>query len=213
MKNIADTYANLKAAVAIEQGNILWRDASAPCFRVHGLHLPCVYGAGDAPVKYRRLPDGVGQHTNEGVAELYKNTACGRLRFRTDSEYVAIRCIWDGLTWFPYMPATGVSGFDLYVAENGVSRFSKSFVPPLDGDGYESIARFGAREMRELTINFPLYNNVASLAVGLERDARITCAAPYRMAAPVVYYGSSVTQGGRASRARQQLSRDDLPHT
>ena len=73
-------------------------------------------------------------------------------------------------------------------------------MPPIDGDGYESIARFGSREMREFTINFPLYNSVASLAIGLEPGAHISHAAPYRMAAPVVYYGSSVTQGGCASR-------------
>lgn len=200
MKNIAETDENLKIENRIEQKDILWRDAAAPCFRVHGLHLPYIYGAGDAPVRFRRLPDEVGMNTNEGVAELYKNTAGGRLRFRTDSGYVAIRCVWDGLTRFPHMPATGVSGFDLYVAENGASRFCKSFVPPIDGDGYESIACFGSREMREFTINFPLYNNVASLAIGLEPGAHISHAAPYRVAAPVVYYGSSVTQGGCASR-------------
>lgn len=200
MKKISDIDPNLKVEKRVEQEGVIWRDASDECFRIHGLHLPYIYEQCDAPAKYRRLPDEVGMNANEGVAALYRHTAGGRIRFRTDSEYVAIRCIWDALGHMPHMPITGSGGFDLYITENGMSRYYKSFVPPTNGDGYESIVHFGAREEREIEINFPLYNGVNALAIGLEENANVSRASDYLISAPVVYYGSSITQGGCASR-------------
>ena len=54
--------------------------------------------------------------------------------------------------------------------------------------------------MRDIIINFPLYSNVKKLYIGLFSSAEIEEAAPYRNKKPVVYYGSSITQGGCASR-------------
>ena len=41
------------------------------------------------------MPDEIGENTNSGVAELYTNTAGGRVRFSTDSDYVIIRAFMD----------------------------------------------------------------------------------------------------------------------
>jgi hypothetical protein len=54
--------------------------------------------------------------------------------------------------------------------------------------------------MREITINFPLYSEVNELYIGLMRDSLVLESAPYRIEKPIVYYGSSITQGGCASR-------------
>ena len=197
MRNIADIDPNLKVTARIAQEGLMWRDASEECFGVYGLYLPYIRGAEKA--RYRRLPDEVGLHTNDGVATLYRQTAGGRLRFNTDSEYVAIRCILDVLCHMPHMPLSGSSGFDLYITEDGVSRYFKSFIPTTSGDGYEAIIHFGTRRMRDITVNFPLYNGVAALAVGLDEKAAVSPAA-YKPIAPIVYYGSSITQGGCASR-------------
>jgi len=56
------------------------------------------------------------------------------------------------------------------------------------------------REKREITINFPLYSNVRDLYIGLQEDAITEEAKPYKSDKPIVYYGSSITQGGCASR-------------
>ena len=53
--------------------------------------------------------------------------------------------------------------------------------------------------MRTVTVNMPLYNGVQKLYIGVEKGASLQAAAPYT-APPVVYYGSSITQGGCASR-------------
>jgi len=53
---------------------------------------------------------------------------------------------------------------------------------------------------RQVTINFPLYNRVDALYIGLEGSASVDQGAGYAFAKPVLYYGSSITQGGCASR-------------
>jgi hypothetical protein len=67
-------------------------------------------------------------------------------------------------------------------------------------DGYESIIRFKTRELRHFTIHFPTYSNVHALFIGLQQDATVGGGMKYRDLPPVVYYGSSITQGGCTSR-------------
>ena len=54
--------------------------------------------------------------------------------------------------------------------------------------------------MREWEIFFPLYGGIAEFALGLDPDARIEAPTPWRDPRPLVVYGTSVTQGGCASR-------------
>jgi hypothetical protein len=54
--------------------------------------------------------------------------------------------------------------------------------------------------MREYLINFPLYSDVTNLYIGLHRGFRIEEGRPYANDKPVVFYGSSITQGASASR-------------
>lgn len=54
--------------------------------------------------------------------------------------------------------------------------------------------------MRDITINFPLYNSVKTVFIGLEENAKLMKTDGYTDYKPIVYYGSSITQGGCASR-------------
>jgi hypothetical protein len=54
--------------------------------------------------------------------------------------------------------------------------------------------------MREYTINFPTYSSVSSLHIGLDENATVEAPTPYKITKPVVFYGSSITQGACASR-------------
>ena len=55
--------------------------------------------------------------------------------------------------------------------------------------------------MRELMITFPLYDAVDRLEIGLLPEATLTAGGRYRDAAPILFYGSSITQGAAASRS------------
>lgn len=98
---------------------------------------------------------------------------------------------------------TAVAGFDLYIddPESGISRFHRIFWPNYDmDDGYEAKVEFSSRQMRYFTIHFPSYAEVKNLFIGLQADAFVGEGVKYRDIPPMVYYGSSITQGAYASR-------------
>ena len=127
---------------------------------------------------YRRLPEKIACSVSEGVRALHENTAGGRVKFVTDSSYVAIQAKMPGVGRMPHFALTGSSGFDMYVGKK--EEYYGSFQPPYGmSDGYESVLRFADRRKREITINFPLYSNVSALYVGLEEDAVLKKTAGY----------------------------------
>jgi len=155
-----------------------------------------VYGVFKENGLYRRMPEDVAKKVSEGVYFLHTNTAGGRVRFRTDSPYIAIRAEIPSVGKMPHFALAGSSGFDLYA--DGV--YVNTFVPPYDmKDGYDGCIELG-EGMKEICINFPSYSNVKALYVGLKDGARIKEPTPYKIPTPVVYYGSSITQGGCSSR-------------
>lgn len=193
-KDIGALDKRLAVDTKINAENIVFYDCRKPPFQIYGLSDPSME-------PFRRLPKELADHVNVQVSMLSTNTSGARVRFRTDSEYVAIKAIMPSITHFSHMPFTGSTGFDLYTVKNGKQVYSNSFTPPTDiQDGYESIKHFGKREMKDIIINFPLYNDLTNLYIGLEDSAQILEGSKYQHQKPVLYYGSSITQGGCASR-------------
>lgn len=159
-----------------------------------------IYGVFKEDGKYVRMPGSVAKSVSEGVYGLYDRTAGGRVKFKTDSSYVSIYAKLKPCCKLPHMSLTGSVGLDLYA--DGV--FVKPFVPPFDinwkGDTFENIIDFQDNKMRDITINMSLYSGVEELYIGLQKDAEIKSGSPYSNAKPIVYYGSSITQGACASR-------------
>lgn len=147
-----------------------------------------------------RLPRKLVESVNDGVKALNPDPAGGRIRFVTDSPYVIVCAKMPRDYCFSHMPATGVSGFDLYV--DGV--FRAGIIPPTPKmhGGFNRTVEFKnePRRMREITIHMPLYNYVSDVHIGLASDAEIRTAAPFAVERPIVFYGSSITQGGCVSR-------------
>jgi lysophospholipase L1-like esterase len=100
-----------------------------------------------------------------------------------------------------HMPRSGSSGFDLFVGQGTAKRFRKTAIPGAGVKQYAALLFTGeAGKMREFTLNFPLYNGVRSLRVGLSPDAQVEAPTPFAIEEPILFYGSSITQGGCASR-------------
>lgn len=181
---------NMIFETSIKDEGVAFYDVRKPPFDLYGL---CETEEG----RFHRIPAAVAKETNSGVVGLNFHTAGGRVRFKTDSPYVGIKVEMKSLHIMPHMAPTGSSGFDLYVDND----FMGVYKPPLDSKtGYEGIIRFSSKKMRSITINFPLYNDVANLYIALDGDSRLEHGDKYRSDKPVVYYGSSITQGGCASR-------------
>lgn len=192
MENITRIDANFSVKTEIAKRDIHFYDPKQSPF--------CIYGVTYEDGCYRRMPETVARTVSEGVLALHLNTAGGRVRFRTDSAYVAIYAKMSHLGRMSHFALTGSMGFDLYAGE-GEERYIKSFIPPYDmEDGYESIIEFDSQQMQNITINFPLYSGVTELYIGLQKDAKLFPPLPYKHQKPVVFYGSSITQGGCASR-------------
>ena len=177
---------------------------SAP-FSIHGLCNP-----GDG-TPFHRLPVRVAQATNEGVAGLNFHTSGGRVRFRTDSPYLVLQAKMSHVGLMPHMALTGIAGLDVYVTAPEGERYQGSCnvgwgddiaLRATERGGYANEIHFDTRlaGMKDVTVNLPLYNGVDDLLVGIAPGSRLAAAADYRPILPTVYYGSSITQGGCASR-------------
>ena len=157
-----------------------------------------LYGVFYENGKFRRLPETIAKGISPGVHALHSNTAGGRLRFSTDSSAIAIDVKMSGVGKMSHFALCGSAGFDLYVD----GEFRTSFLPPFNiTDGYQGFVDLGSAEMREITLHFPLYSQVDALSVGLSEGAFVGKASPYEVERPMVFYGSSITQGGCASRS------------
>ena len=169
-----------------------------PRFSIHGLFRPY-----ELP-RFQRMPDDVASAVNENVRALYIHTAGGRIRFRTDSERIFLRAVMPHIARHDHMPKTGSSCFDLYADGRYVNTFRHGMLhglPEIEKteNTYDSGLALHSREMRDILINFPTYNPVDNVYIGLDEDAVIAPAKPYRFEKPVVFYGSSITQGGCTS--------------
>lgn len=193
MKTIYDVDKNFKANSNIEKEDIKFYSVLEAPFKLHGVFYE--------DLKFRRLPEEVAKSVSENVHFLHANTAGGRVRFITDSPYVAIYGKLDGVCKMQHFAMTGHAGFDMYIYEDGKARFNNNFNPNFDEpETYSAIYEFETGEERQLVINFPLYSNVCELYIGLSETASVKSAEPYSIEKPIVYYGSSITQGGCASR-------------
>lgn len=195
MKNAFDVDKNYVVESNLDIPGIKFYNALSEPFSLHGVF----YEDG----KFRRLPEEVAKNTNEGVHLLHDNTAGGRIRFRTNSRYVAIHCEMPMVCFAPNISLTGSACFDLYAKDdNGKEQFVACFKRKVEEKfGYEALLYPPDAGIREYTINFPTYSSVSALYIGLDADAVLEAPAPYAIEKPVVYYGSSITQGASASRS------------
>ena len=182
---------NLKVESTLDLEGLTWYDAGQAPVRIHGA---------DSVNPYRRMPEDVAKAVSPGVASLAKNTAGIRARFRTDSPYIAIHVTWEGICMMHHMPVLGMSGFDLYRVNGGEQFYCGSYMPPHGHEkGFDSVIHTEG-QMQEYVINFPLYNPVTSLHIGIKEGSVIEPGSDYSNEKPVVFYGSSITQGGCAAR-------------
>lgn len=161
-------------------------------FKLYGLYQPHEEKA------FKRMPTEIAEKINPSVSALHYHTSGGRIRFRTDSSQILLRSVLPPFDKFDHMPKTGFACFDLYADGEYVNSFRHSSKRTV-GNTYDSTISFKERKMRNILINFPLYNGVDDVYIALDDDAIIEAPTPYTHEKPFVVYGSSITQGGCAS--------------
>jgi len=145
------------------------------------------------------------QHTlslaNEGVQELAWHTAGAILHFRSNSSAIAIDTTLRSGLDMSHMPRSGSGGFDLFEGSGTASTFCANVLHEHGQTYLQALfCRDLERKIREWKIYLPLYNGVQHLAIGLDPDSQVEAPSPFKQEKPILFYGSSITQGGCASR-------------
>ena len=160
-----------------------------------------VYGVMPDEDCFRRMPQDVAKSVSENVYQLHFHTAGGRIRFRSNSARIAIFVQFNRVSKMSHFSFTGTMGFDLYEKQGDKYRFAGTAIPELDVEKtMEYTWVFPDNSSREFLLHMPLYSGVEQLYIGLDEGAEVVEAPGYAYSKPVVYYGSSITQGGCASR-------------
>ena len=182
---------NLSIETKIKEKNIKFISALEEPFDLYGT---CNEG-------YLRLPLNVAERVSDGVKLLATNTSGVRIRFKTDSMFIAVSVKYSDVCRIEQMSLAGAAGLDMYIFEEGKYSYLTLFLPPISmEDSFESIYYFNTQKMRDITINLPSYSSVSDIYIGIDRNSLIEHGGNYNNKKPVVYYGSSITQGGCATR-------------
>lgn len=153
---------------------------------------------------YDRLPASYEHEVRQPLWALGRNTAGLAVRFRSNTTQVRLR--WENLNGFSmnHMTDTGVRGFDLYARlDNGEWHFAGSARPGRGKNHDVRVVSNMEPQEREFMLYLPLYDGVVSAAIGVDSTATLLPPKvddPVRQR-PIVFYGTSILQGGCASRA------------
>jgi hypothetical protein len=143
----------------------------------------------------RRLPSRLKDRFRPPVWDLAQDPSGGRIRFRTDSTRIGLVAENPYFSNMHHMASVGENGFDLYVGHD----YQGSAWPDAAGKITKEWRVGRELKMRDITLYLPLYKAVTIQEVNLDADAHLEPPTPYAIRKPIVYYGSSITQGGCAS--------------
>ena len=152
---------------------------------------------------YGRLPDSLKGKVRDELWNLGRNSAGMAVRFCTNARRIDVR--WKNHSVFNmnHMTATGIRGLDLYCLQDNSQWVFVNSAKPRERRNNQSkiIDNLDGME-REYMLYLPLYEGIDSLEIGVDDKALIgkpKVALPVEDK-PVVWYGTSITQGGCASR-------------
>ena len=180
--------------------NIKWYDATALG----------VSGRSHIHDGYTRLTDDVLPKIKEEKMDMVYGLAshCAGLHvdFTTNADKVTIRYEFNSANHMPHMPLTGSHGVDTYIKYNGKWMYFDTIYPAHDTVPNQKDVFIKGNcinlkdiEFLDFSINLPLYEGVKSMQIGIPEGAEIT-PIRYLDKKPIVVYGTSITQGGCASR-------------
>ncbi len=195
--------ASTRAADAIDPSQakadpkdpILWYD----------IRLLGVEGQGwkDTKAPFDRLPGKAEGIVRPPVWGLSRHSAGLAVRFVTAAPTIQARwTLTSERLAMEHMPATGVSGLDLYVKTDAGKWHWLGIGRPSKQTSQAALANGIPAGKREYLLYLPLYNGVSSVEIGLAKDQALAKAEPRpaEQQKPMVFYGTSITQGGCASR-------------
>ena len=175
-----------------EQKDIVWLDAAC----TENIRI---FGAAETQPRYRRLPQWLEPELRQELVELGRHSSGIRARFRTNSPYIALHVQWDA-QYLHTKLRDGMRSFDLFSFHGGKQAFEHFFPLPLQPEHTQDYCYTTCADLREYLLNWPLYNKVFKVYIGLQAGSVLEAGGAYHNDLPVVFYGSSITQGAFACR-------------
>jgi len=197
-KSLIEKYDSKMAPNKKFDGAIQWHSPLEKPFQVCGLAWF------EQERKYRRLPTIPSKPIPPAVDHMADHTAGGQIRFQSDSSSLSVRVKLKDKADMNHMPATGQCGIDCYIGEPD-QLLPLQYVNTTKYDHtlpeYEcALFKNWEPKMRNIILNLPLYQGVQEIWIGLDEEAVVISPPDYVSNKKVIVYGTSITQGGCASR-------------
>ncbi len=163
-----------------------------------------LYGLAEESIsekRFWRLPEYMLQEV-PSLETLGKRNAGVRLRFTTDANVFEVSMMLETEEVDPAMALPAAAGIDVYEGNGRNSRFIGFMAPATYGYKDKTVSKQFRKSPRAevITINFPRNERVKELSVSVPEGASVAPPPPYRNEKPLLFYGSSITEGGCAPR-------------
>ena len=148
--------------------------------------------------RYDRLPASYKEIVREPVWDLSKHSSGLSIRFLSNSTVITAK--WEVLNNFSmdHMPDTGIKGVDLYFKNNDEWQYINTGVPVGFNNEYKLVENMD-NELREYKVFLPLYDGIKNIEIGVDSLSYVKKPMSNEKK-PIVFYGTSITQGACASR-------------
>ena len=148
-----------------------------------------------------RLPQSLAkQMESEWMLSLARRCPGARLCFRTDSKELTFRIKLESITPDIGMSIYSCQSGNVFIGPRQTARYAGLVKP----SGYESTLCEGtfkkSGEMEDIMLFLPRNEHVEDIEILLEDGARVEAPTPYIHEKPIVFYGSSITEGGCCSK-------------
>lgn len=192
--NVEELDEDMKLQVA-KGDQMKWFDPREKPFKING------FAWLKNKKQFRRLPEQSETNISDPVDLLANCPAGGQFRFQTNAKKLTVKVSLAGKANMHHMTAVGQCGFDCYIGEPTDQLFCNASRYDHLHQEYEfTFFERHNNDHMNITLNFPLYQGVDQVQVGIDKDAYVAAPPEYDSDKKIIFYGTSITQGGCATR-------------
>ena|GEM_PF-267228 len=161
-----------------------------------------VNGKGFDDNTYFRLPEKYRDKVRPEVWDLSRHSSGISIRFSTNSKKISVKWKTGNEVHYPHGAETMVKGVDLYCYDNNKWYYAGVGKPYSDVYNESVLIDGMDGSSKEFILYLPMYETVDSVFIGVSKGSAITKPkkALFQARGPVVFYGTSITQGASAMR-------------
>ena len=120
---ISEINKNIVVEHNLDLTDVVWFKSKEAPFKIYGV------SSDENHEYFYRMPPEAAKAVSAGVYGHNNHTTGGRIRFRTNSRYVALKADMPHHGTMRHMPLTGSAGFDLYKNDGREYFYDRSFAP------------------------------------------------------------------------------------